>query len=239
MRHRFRRKSRALAALAAGTASAALLGTGLAPAAAQTPFPSYAYIVGRANGLDLASNSEIQGPDGRDDGWLRLLVRSPGYYIAEATGRLDQPALAGAVPTVPAPPSGSTPPSRGSEPIGGQVTFGGVSGGRSGFVPGISGYYLKSITLRHKSIPGLRWDTIPGNTYPLLVLSDENGIINQPNGSVAGYMLSRDRFLDMYVADPGHIGWRVAGFVLDIDTLDGRLTLDVQHYNIYEANYLY
>ncbi len=248
MRHRFRRICRALTVPAVGALCAVSDG---APAAAQTPFPSYAYIVGRANGLDLVSNSELPGPDGRPDGWIRLLLRSPGYYIAEATGKLDQ--VGNGIPAVNATPNGNRVVSNGTDlpanpslggpagpaAVGGQVTFGGVSGGRSGFVPGVSGYYLKSMTLRHKTIPGLRWDTIPGNTYPLLMLADENGTVNSPTGSVAGYNLSIERKLDMYVADPGHIGWRVAGFVLDIETLDGRLTLDVQPYNIYEANYLY
>ena len=219
MRHRFRMGLLALA-LAAGGAFAC------PDAAAQTPFPSFAYIVGRANGVDFASDSEIQGPDGRPDGWLRLLLRSPGYYIAEATGKLP--------PLPPDSPTLST-----AAPIGGQVTFGGVSGGRSGFAPGVSGYHLKSMTLRHKTVPGLRWDTIPGNNIPLLVLVDEGGIVNSTTGSVAGLNLSIERKLDLYVADPGHIGWRVAGFVLEIETLDGKLVLEVQPYNIYEANYLY
>lgn len=249
MRRRFRRVSRALTALAVGTFCAAI---DAAPATAQAPFPSYAYIVGRANGLDLVSNSELPGPDGKPDGWMRLLLRSPGYYIAEANGKLEQ-AGNGGVPAVGATANGNPAVSNGTDlpanptlggpagptAVGGQVTFGGVSGGRSGFVPGVSGYYLKSMTLRHKTIPGLRWDTIPGNNIPLLMLADENGIVNSPTGSVAGYNLSIERKLDMYVADPGHIGWRVAGFVLEIETLDGKLVLDVQHYNIYEANYLY
>jgi hypothetical protein len=182
-------------------------------AAGQTPLPCYAYIVGRADGLDLASNSEIQAPDGQADGWVRVLVRAIGFQIVEATGRLPSPPSAGNV-------------------------RGPVSGGRSQ-TGGISGYYVKSMTLRHKTIPGLRWDTIPGNGVPLLVVADRGQVANAPSGSVAGLNLSAERTLDLYVADPGQIGWRVAGFVLDIDTLDGRLTINVQPYNIYEANYRY
>ena len=236
MRHPLRRIVYALTALTIGAMCAV-------PVAAQTPFPSYAYIVGRANGLDLVNNSKIPGPDGKPDGWIRLLLRSPGYYIAEANGKLDPPLssapLVGASPNGDSAVSNGTDVPAGSQGIGGQVTFGGRSGGRSGFVRGVSGYYLKSMTLRHKTIPGLRWDTDPHSKYPLLMLADENGVVNSPTSGVAGYNLSIERKLDLYVADPGHIGWRVAGFVLEIETLDGRMVLDVQNYNIYEANYLY
>lgn len=190
-----------------------------APARAQTPFPTIAYIVGRANGLDLASDSEIQVRDGRPDGWLRVLVRAIGYHIALQSGKI-QPGGAGLA----------------NEGAG--VKFEGIIGGQ-GFSPGVSGYFAKSMTLRHKTIPGLAWDTIPGNNVPLLVVADGGTPINAPTGSIAGLNLSQDRQLDLYVADLGHIGWRVAGFVLEIDTLDGKLTLEVQPYNIYEANYLY
>jgi hypothetical protein len=184
-----------------------------APALAQTPLPTMAYIVGRAEGLDLASDSEIAGPDGRPDGWLRVLVRAIGYNIAQASGRLPEPGAAG-------------------------NTLGPVSGGRS-LTGGISGYHVKSMALRHKTIPGLRWDTIPGNNVPLLVVVDGANVVNAPTGSIAGLNLSIERTIDLYVADPGHIGWRVVGFALEIDTLDGKLTIDVQPYNIFEANYRY
>ncbi|MGQ0675168.1 MAG: hypothetical protein ACT4N4_03650 [Rhodospirillales bacterium] len=189
-----------------------------APAQAQTPFPTIAYIVGRANGVDLAANSEIQMRDGRPDGWLRVLVRAIGFHIAVANGRV-------------APGGGVV-----NEGVG--AFFEGIAGGQ-GFSPGVSGYYAKSMTLRHKTIYGLAWDTIPGNGVPLLVVADGGTIVNAPTGSIAGLSLAQDRQLDLYVADPGHIGWREAGFVLEIDTLDGKLALEVQPYNIYEANYLY
>ena len=211
---------RRAAALAPGLALvlAALAWLACPPAAAQTPYPTIAYIVGRANGLDLANNSEIQGPDGRPDGWVRVLVRAIGFHIAVANGKVA--------------------PGGGVANQGVGAFFEGIAGGQ-GFAPGISGYFAKSMTLRHRTIPGLAWDTIPGNNIPLLVVSDGGAIVNSPTGSIAGLNLSRDRQLDLYVADPGHIGWRVAGFVLEIDTLDGKLTVDVQPYNIYEANYLY
>jgi len=178
-------------------------------ARAQTPAPSFAYIVGRTDGLDLVSDSEIAGPDGRPDGWVRVLVRAPGYQIAEASRRL---------------PAQKNP--------NGVAPFSGQTGG-------ISGYYVKSMQLRHKTMPGLRWDTIPGNDVPLLMVVDGDRIANAPTGSVAGLTLSVDRTLDLYMADPGPISWRVAGFVLEIDTLDGKLVLEVQPHNIYEANFRY
>ena len=191
----------------------ALLALAPVPAAAQTPFPTTAYIVGRANGIDLASNSETMGPDGRADGWLRVLIRAPGYHIAQQHGKLPDRANAG-------------------------YTLGPLSGGRSE-TGGISGYYVKSMRLYHRTIPGLAWDTVPGNQVPLLVVADADGVINRPDGSIAGYIISTERKLDLYVADPGQIGWRIVGFVLEIDTLDGKLSVEVQPYNIYEANYLY
>lgn len=203
---------------AAALASIAALLCLAGPAAAQTPFPTVAYIVGRANMLDLASDSEIPGPDGRPDGWVRVLVRALGYNIAEANGKLPKQRDPGNRP--------------------GLQTLGPVSGGRSE-TGGISGYHIRSMTLRHKTIPGLRWDTVPGNGVPLLVVMDAGVRVNAADGSIAGYNLSTDRLLDLYMADPGQIGWRIAGFVLDIDTLDGKLTIDVQPQNIYESTYLY
>ncbi|MCC7047356.1 MAG: hypothetical protein IT562_11660 [Alphaproteobacteria bacterium] len=203
-----RRKSAWMAAALAGLALFLAV-----PAVAQTPLPTMAYIVGRAEGIDLAGNSEIAGPDGRADGWVRILVRAIGYDLAQAQGKLPEPGGAG-------------------------NTLGPVSGGRS-LTGGISGFYVKSMTLRHKTIPGLRWDTISGNNVPLLVVIDGSTVANSPTGSIAGLNLSRERTIDLYMADPGQIGWRVAGFVLDIDTLDGKLTIDVQPYNIFEANYRY
>lgn len=188
------------------TAALALLA---AATAAQTPPPSFAYIVGRTDGLDLASDSEIAGPDGSPDGWVRVLVRAPGYQIAEAARRLPAQRNQASVP-----------------PFSGQTG-------------GIGGYYVKSMTLRHRTIPGLRWDTVPGNGVPLLVVVDRGQVANAPTGSVAGLNLSVDRTIDLYMADPGPIAWRTTGFVLEIDTLDGKLVLEVQPYNIYEANYRY
>jgi hypothetical protein len=199
-----------------------LAGAALWPAGealAQTPYPTIAYIVGRANGIDFAADSEIQMRDGRPDGWVRILLRAVGYHLGIQSGRIQ--------------PGGG-----GLANEGAGIKFDGIIGGQ-GFAPGISGFFCKSMTLRHKTIPGLAWDTIPGNGIPLLVVADGGAPINAPDGSIAGLNLSRDRQLDLYVADPGHIGWRVAGFVLEIDTLDGKLTIDVQPYNVYEANYLY
>ncbi len=189
------------------------------PAAAQTPYPTIAYIVGRANGIDLAADSEIQMRDGRADGWVRILLRAVGYHIALQSGKIQ--------------PGGAALANEGTG-----VKFDGIIGGQ-GFAPGTSGFFCKSMTLRHKTIPGLAWDTIPGNGIPLLVVADGGSPINSPTGSIAGLNLSQDRQLDLYVADLGHIAWRITGFVLEIDTLDGKLTVDVQPYNVYEANYLY
>ncbi len=204
-------------ALALALAAWALLAAGAAEA--QTPFPTIAYIVGRANGIDYASESEIQVRDGRPDGWVRVLVRAIGYHIALQTGKIE--------------PGGANLVQEG---VG--VKFEGIIGGQ-GFAPGVSGFFAKSMTLRHRTIPSLAWDTIPGNNVPLLVVVDGGGIVNSPTGSIAGMNLAQDRQIDLYVADPGHIGWRVAGFVLEIDTLDGKLAVEVQPYNVYEANYLY
>jgi len=210
-----RRTLRRLSRVAA--MAAACLST--APAGAQTPFPTIAYIVGRANGIDLAANSEIQVRDGRPDGWLRVLVRAVGYHVALQNGKVE--------------PGGA-----GLANEGAGVKFDGIVGGQ-GFSPGISGYFCKSMTLRHKTIYGLAWDTIPGNGIPLLVVADGGSPINSPTGSIAGLNLAQDRQLDLYVADLGHIAWRISGFVLEIDTMDGKLTVEVQPYNVYEANYLY
>ena len=207
--------NRSLVALALALAIWAIAGA----AQAQTPFPTIAYIVGRANGIDYAADSEIQMRDGRPDGWVRVLVRAIGYHIALQNGKIL--------------PGGAALANEGTG-----VHFDGIIGGQ-GFAPGVSGFFAKSMTLRHKTIPSLAWDTIPGNGIPLLVVVDGGTIVNSPTGSIAGLNLSQDRQLDLYMADPGHIGWRVAGFVLEIDTLDGKLILDVQPYNIYEANYLY
>lgn len=210
-------QSRRRPALAFALAVASMLAAGAAEA--QTPFPTIAYIVGRANGIDFAADSEIQMRDGRTDGWVRVLVRAIGYHIALQNGKIE--------------PGGAN---LAQEGVG--VKFEGIVGGQ-GFAPGVSGFYAKSMTLRHKTLPGLAWDTIPGNNVPLLVVVDGGAIVNSPTGSIAGMNLSQDRQIDLYVADPGHIGWRVSGFVLEIDTLDGKLTVEVQPYNVYEANYLY
>jgi len=83
---------------------AVALALGLADSApAQIPFPSFAYVVGRAPATDLAGAGKTIGPDGRPDIWIAFVHRNLSASLPNGGGngyhvkcmRLYQPYMPG------------------------------------------------------------------------------------------------------------------------------------------------
>ncbi len=68
---------------------------------AQTPFPSFAYVVGRNPGIDLAGRGKTVGPDGLPDIWIAFIHRNLAASLPRGSGyhvkwmKLYQPNLPG------------------------------------------------------------------------------------------------------------------------------------------------
>jgi hypothetical protein len=86
---------------------------------------------------------------------------------------------------------------------------------------------IRWMRLRHRTLPGLHWDTVPGSRSPVLVVRWQGRTVNRGDGSIAGLNLPDRTFLQLFVADPGPVAARTHGFVLDVTTLDGTLTIPV------------
>ncbi|HYH18241.1 MAG TPA: hypothetical protein VD995_06450 [Azospirillum sp.] len=86
---------------------------------------------------------------------------------------------------------------------------------------------IRWMRLRHRTLPGLRWDTVPGSRSPVLVVRWQGRTVNRGDGSIAGLNLPDRTFLQLFVADPGPVAARTQGFVLDVTTFDGTLTIPV------------
>lgn len=93
-------------------------------------------------------------------------------------------------------------------------------------------HFIRSMRLRHTTLPGLRWDTIPGNGVPVLVVRYDGRTVNRPDGSIDGLNLPDRAFLQLFVADPGPVAARTPGFVLDVTTLEGTLTIPVRPFDL-------
>jgi hypothetical protein len=155
------------------------------PASAQTPFPSFAYVVGIDRGVDLAGQGKMVGKDGLPDIWIAFIHRS----------------LAASLPH------------------------------------GGSGYYIKSMKLYHPTLANYRWDTVPGSTAPILVVTREHGseILNHRDGSIDGLKLSREGRLDLFVSDPSfRLAGGLSGLMLEIVTTDGTIRIPVEPSSFYE-----
>jgi len=93
-------------------------------------------------------------------------------------------------------------------------------------------HFIRSMRLRHTTLPGLRWDTVPGNGVPALVVRSEGRMVNRADGSIDGLNLPDRAFLQLFVADPGPLAARTPGFVLDVTTLEGTLTIPVKPFDL-------
>ena len=168
---------------------ASLLAVAIAGSAhAQTPFPSFAYVVGRSPSVDLAGRGKTVGRDGLADIWIAFVHRN----------------LSASLP------------------------------------PGSSGYHVKWMKLYHPTLPGYRWDTIPGSNNPLLVVTLDQGreVLNHKDGSVDGLNLAREGRLDLFVSDPTfRMADRLDGLMLEIETTDGTIRLPVAPSSFYEHQY--
>ncbi|HEY0837988.1 MAG TPA: hypothetical protein VGE72_28995 [Azospirillum sp.] len=88
-------------------------------------------------------------------------------------------------------------------------------------------HHIRSMRLRHRTLPGLRWDTVPGSRAMGLVVRWNGRTVNRGDGSIDGLNLPDRAFLQLFVADPGPVAARTQGFVLDVTTMDGTLTIPV------------
>lgn len=100
-------------------------------------------------------------------------------------------------------------------------------------VPRGSGWHVRWMRLSHPYARSSVWDTIEHSRHPLLLVTRDSGgtVLNRAGGSIAGLVLSREEILDLFVVDDGRLGARTQGYVLEIDTLDGRMRLPVQPIN--------
>ena len=157
------------------------------PAVCQTPFPSYAYIVGRNFARDMAGGGKTLGGDGLADIWIAFVHRN----IAAS-------------------------------------------------LPHGSGYFVKWMKLYHPTLPGYRWDTIPGSGAPLLVVTLDQGrqVLNRQDGSIDGLNLATEGRLDLYVSDPTfRLAVNLKGLILEVGTTDGTMSIAVEPSNFYEHLY--
>jgi len=156
-------------------------------APAQTPFPSFAYVVGRSASVDLAGPGRTVGRDGQADIWIAFVHRN-----------------------------------------------------LSASLPHGSGYHVKSMKLYHPTLPGYRWDTIPGSANPLLVVTLDQGreVLNHKDGSVDGLNLAQEGRLDLFVSDPTfRMADRLEGLMLEVETTDGTVRVPVSASSFYEHQY--
>lgn len=103
-----------------------------------------------------------------------------------------------------------------------------------------TGYHVKWMKLYHPYMPGYRWDTIPGSSNPLLVVTEDQGrvILNQKDGSIAGLNLARQGRLDLYVSDPTfRMADGLKGMMLEVETTDGTIRIPVDASSFYEHQY--
>ena len=154
---------------------------------AQTPFPSYAYVIGKNPAVDLAGPGKTVGGDGIADTWVAFVHRNLRESLAHG-----------------------------------------------------SGYYVKWMKLYHPTLPGYRWDTIPGSSAPLLVVTQDQGrtILNHGDGSIDGLMLTTEGRLDLYFSDPSfRVAANLPGLILEIGTTDGTIRIAVDPTNFHEHLY--
>ena len=107
-------------------------------------------------------------------------------------------------------------------------------------LPHGSGYFVKSMKLYHPTLPGYRWDTVPGSNNPILVVTLDQGreVLNHQDGSIDGLKLPLEGRLDLFVSDPTlRMADRLAGLMLDIVTTDGTVTIPVDPSSFYEHHY--
>jgi len=157
-------------------------------APAQTPFPSFAYVVGRSPSVDLAGRGKTAGRDGLADIWIAFVHRN----------------LSASLPT------------------------------------GGNGYHVKWMKLYHPTLPGYRWDTIPGSSNPLLVVTLDQGreVLNHKDGSIEGLNLAQEGRLDLFVSDPTfRMADRLEGLMLELGTTDGTIRVPVASSSFYEHLY--
>lgn len=103
-----------------------------------------------------------------------------------------------------------------------------------------SGYHVKSMKLYHPTLPGYRWDTIPGSNNPLLVVTLDQGreVLNHRDGSIDGLNLAQEGRLDLFVSDPTfRMADRLEGLILEIETTDGTVRIPVAPSSFYEHQY--
>jgi len=158
------------------------------PGYAQTPFPSFAYVVGRSPSVDLAGRGKTVGPDGLPDIWIAFIHRNLSTSL----------------------------------PHGG------------------NGYHVKWMKLYQPTLPGYRWDTIPGSNNPLLVVTLDQGreVLNRKDGSVDGLNLAQEGRLDLFVSDPTfRMADRLEGLMLEVETTDGTIRVPVAPSSFYEHQY--
>jgi len=156
---------------------------------AQPPFPSFAYIVGRAPATDLAGRGKTVGPDGLPDIWIAFVHRNLSASLPKGGG---------------------------------------------------NGYHVKWMKLYQPYMPGYRWDTIPGSSNPLLVVTEDQGreILNRKDGSIDGLNLAREGRLDLYVSDPTfRMADGLKGLTLEVETTDGTIRVPVDASSFYEHQY--
>jgi hypothetical protein len=94
--------------------------------------------------------------------------------------------------------------------------------------------------LYHPTLPGYRWDTVPGSNNPILVVTLDQGreVLNHQDGSIDGLKLPLEGRLDLFVSDPTmRMADRLAGLMLDIVTTDGTVTIPVDPSSFYEHQY--
>ena len=102
------------------------------------------------------------------------------------------------------------------------------------------GYHVKWMRLYHPTLPGYRWDTIPGSNNPLLVVTLDQGreVLNHKDGSIDGLNLAREGRLDLFVSDPTfRMAGSLPGLMLEIETTDGTIRIPVAPSSFYEHEY--
>lgn len=96
------------------------------------------------------------------------------------------------------------------------------------------GHFVKYFILRTTGGPYHQWDTIPGNGYPLLQVVRLGKKINREDGSIAGFNPPMDGVIDLFITDDGTVASRHTPMELEIVTLDGKWTMEVSPYNMWD-----
>jgi hypothetical protein len=94
---------------------------------------------------------------------------------------------------------------------------------------------IKGLVLRtHGVSPQRQWDTLPGSRHPLLQVVADGRLVNRFDGDLSGFRPAGSSAVDLFIGDDGSLATRHVPMELEVMTLDGRFTLQVQRKDRYD-----